>query len=79
MLRTKVSFVAEATKRGMGAVLMRKPDKLARLVAGIAAESALPLTVKLRTGAKGVTESNLAEVKSPYCREPYKCLVMRVS
>lgn len=47
----------------MGAVLMRKPEKLARLVAGIAADSALPLTVKLRTGAKGVSETNLGEVR----------------
>jgi tRNA-dihydrouridine synthase 3 len=41
---------AEATRRGCGAALLRKPAKLARLVAGIAAESPLPLTVKIRTG-----------------------------
>lgn len=40
----------EATKRGLGAALLRKPSKLARLVAGIAAGSPLPLTVKIRTG-----------------------------
>ena len=44
---------AEATKRGLGAVLLRKPEKLARLVAGIAEGSGLPLTVKVRTGAAG--------------------------
>ena len=30
--------------------MLRKPAKLARLVAGIAAASPLPLTVKIRTG-----------------------------
>ena len=47
----------------MGAVLLRKPAKLARLVAGIAEKSALPLSVKIRTGAKGVTETNTVEVR----------------
>jgi len=42
--------IYEATKRGCGAALLRKPAKLARLVAGIAADSPLPLTVKIRTG-----------------------------
>ena len=43
-------MTAEATKRGLGAALLRSPRKLARLVAGIAAGSPLPLTVKVRTG-----------------------------
>lgn len=43
---------AEATRRGLGAALLRKPTKLARLVAGIAAGSPLPLTVKIRTGGQ---------------------------
>jgi hypothetical protein len=43
---------AEATRRGLGAALLRRPAKLAKLVAGIAAEAPLPLTVKVRTGEK---------------------------
>ena len=56
---------AEATKRGLGAVLLRKPQKLARLVAGIAAGSPIPFTVKLRigTGEKG-SNINILEVCS---------------
>ncbi|KAF8063726.1 DUS3L [Scenedesmus sp. PABB004] len=42
--------IFEATRRGLGAALLRKPTKLARLVAGIAAGSELPVTVKIRTG-----------------------------
>ena len=49
----------------MGAVLLRKPAKLARLVAGIAEGSPIPLTVKLRTGAKG-TQTNLDTVNCPH-------------
>lgn len=41
---------AEATKRGLGAALLRKPTKLAKMVAGIAAQVDLPITVKIRTG-----------------------------
>jgi tRNA-dihydrouridine synthase 3 len=43
-------FGAEATKRGLGAALLRKPTKLAKMVAGIAAQVDLPITVKIRTG-----------------------------
>jgi tRNA-dihydrouridine synthase 3 len=42
--------IYEATRRGLGSALLRKPEKLARLVAGIAAELPIPLTVKVRTG-----------------------------
>jgi tRNA-dihydrouridine synthase len=42
--------IHEATKRGLGAALLRKPTKLAKLVAGITAQVALPVTVKIRTG-----------------------------
>ncbi|KIZ02031.1 tRNA-dihydrouridine synthase 3 [Monoraphidium neglectum] len=42
--------IREATRRGLGAVLLRKPTKLARLVSGIVAGSDLPVTVKIRTG-----------------------------
>ena len=34
----------------MGSALLRKPPKLARLVAGIAEGIDIPLTVKIRTG-----------------------------
>lgn len=40
----------EATKRGLGAALLKKPTKLAKMVAGIAAAVDLPVTVKIRTG-----------------------------
>ena len=46
--------IHEATRRGLGSALLRSPRKLARLVAGIAEGSALPLTVKIRLG---VTDS----------------------
>ena len=42
--------IHEATRRGLGAALLRNTRKLARLVAGIADGSPLPLTVKIRTG-----------------------------
>lgn len=34
----------------MGAAMLRKPRSLAKLVAGIVAESELPVTVKIRIG-----------------------------
>ncbi|GAX82719.1 hypothetical protein CEUSTIGMA_g10145.t1 [Chlamydomonas eustigma] len=42
--------IYEATRRGLGAVLLRKPRSLAKLVHGIAKDSELPLTVKVRLG-----------------------------
>ena len=42
--------IYEATRRGLGAVLLRKPRSLAKLVHGIASESDLPVTVKVRLG-----------------------------
>lgn len=42
--------IYEATRRGLGSALLRRPKKLARLVNGIASESPLPLTVKIRLG-----------------------------
>jgi tRNA-dihydrouridine synthase 3 len=42
--------IHEATRRGLGASLLKKPTKLARLVAGLVAESDLPVEVKIRTG-----------------------------
>ncbi len=42
--------IHEATRRGLGAALLRSTRKLATLVSGIATDSPLPLTVKIRTG-----------------------------
>jgi tRNA-dihydrouridine synthase len=39
----------------MGAALLRKPTKLAKMVAGIAAAVDLPVTVKIRTGKQHLT------------------------
>lgn len=47
-------FTAEAKRRGMGAIMLRKPQSLAKLVSGIAKDSELPLTVKVRTGVDKV-------------------------
>ena len=54
---------AEATRRGLGAALLRKPSKLARLVAGIAEGSPIPLTVKIRTG-ENASKINVMQVSS---------------
>jgi len=43
--------IYDATRRGLGAKLLKSPRKLGRLVEGIAAASPLPLSVKVRTGA----------------------------
>jgi tRNA-dihydrouridine synthase 3 len=44
--------IHEASRRGLGAVMLRKPTKLARLVSGMVAEAGddLAVTVKIRTG-----------------------------
>ena len=42
----------EVTKRGLGARLLRKPAKLAKLVEGLANGSPLPLSVKIRLGVE---------------------------
>ncbi|KAG2446275.1 hypothetical protein HXX76_000864 [Chlamydomonas incerta] len=42
--------IYEATRRGMGSAMLRKPRALAKMVAGIAADSELPVTVKIRLG-----------------------------
>ncbi|KAG1659116.1 hypothetical protein FOA52_015909 [Chlamydomonas sp. UWO 241] len=42
--------IHEASRRGVGAIMLSKPAKLARLVNGIVRESELPLTVKIRLG-----------------------------
>ena len=42
--------IYEATRRGLGSSLLKKPTKLARLVHGIASEIPIPMTVKVRIG-----------------------------
>lgn len=38
----------------MGSAMLRKPRSLAKMVAGVAAASELPVTVKVRGGCSGV-------------------------
>ena len=47
--------IFEATRRGLGSALLRNPRKLARLVAGMAEASPLPVTVKIRLGVTDAT------------------------
>ena len=42
--------IHEASRRGLGSILLRRPAKLARLVQGIAERLPIPLTVKIRLG-----------------------------
>jgi hypothetical protein len=60
--------IYEATKRGLGAALLRKPTKLAKMVAGIAAQVDLPITVKIRTGQRLVVGADSALVGTKFCR-----------
>lgn len=53
----------EATRRGLGAALLRKPTKLGRLVAGIAEGIPIPLTVKIRSG-ESASKINVMQVIS---------------
>ena len=43
----------------MGAALLRRPRSLAKMVAGIVAESELPVTVKVRSSWTGLTKHAL--------------------
>ena len=45
--------IYEATRRGLGSALLRNPEKLAALVAGLAEGSPLPLSVKVRIAPEG--------------------------
>jgi tRNA-dihydrouridine synthase 3 len=53
--------IYEATRRGLGSALLRRPDKLASLVRGISDQSALPLSVKVRIAPEG-RDVNVREV-----------------
>ncbi|KAF5833686.1 hypothetical protein DUNSADRAFT_9956 [Dunaliella salina] len=46
--------IKDASRRGMGAIMLRKPRSLAKMVNGIVKESELPVTVKIRIGAEKV-------------------------
>ncbi|KAJ8607985.1 hypothetical protein CTAYLR_008223 [Chrysophaeum taylorii] len=54
--------IYEATRRGLGSALLRKPPKLARLVSGIVAESDLAVSVKIRLSPSGDDDVNFPEV-----------------
>lgn len=47
--------IHEATRRGLGAAMLRRPAKLARLIAVASERCPLPLTVKIRTGITDAT------------------------
>lgn len=53
--------IYEATRRGLGAALLRKPKKLAKLVNGMALRLPVPLTVKIRLGENS-SKINVEEV-----------------
>ena len=53
--------IYEATRRNLGSALLRKPERLARLVEGLAGGSSLPVSVKVRLAAEG-GEVNIREV-----------------
>lgn len=54
--------IYEATRRGLGSALLRSPRKLARLVAGVADGSPLPVTVKIRLGVTDASPNHEAVV-----------------
>lgn len=53
--------IYEATRRGLGSSLLKKPNKLARLVHGIASEIPIPMTVKVRIGIESVNIEKIVD------------------
>lgn len=53
--------IHEATRRGLGSAMLRKPERLATLVKGIANKSTIPVTVKVRLAPEG-GEVNVRQV-----------------
>ena len=53
--------IYEATRRGLGSALLRKPAKLARLVGGLVEGSPLPVSVKIRLSPAGNKDVNALE------------------
>ena len=56
--------------------MLRKPSKLARLVAGIAEGSPIPLTVKIRTG-ENASKINVMQVNSCLTAFMFSYVVMQ--
>mmetsp|Transcript_13824 Transcript_13824/g.20697 ORF Transcript_13824/g.20697 Transcript_13824/m.20697 type:complete len:462 (+) Transcript_13824:44-1429(+) len=54
--------IYEATRRGLGSALLRKPEKLARLVNGLVQGSPIPISVKIRMSPSGDGEINYQEL-----------------
>ncbi|MCA8973784.1 MAG: tRNA-dihydrouridine synthase family protein [Planctomycetes bacterium] len=53
--------IRDVVKRGMGAVLMQKPQRLARIIEAMTAALSVPVTVKLRLGWSAA-EQNVSDV-----------------
>lgn len=53
--------IYEATRRGLGSSLLKKPNKLGRLVEGIASEIPIPMTVKVRLGIDSVNIEKIVD------------------
>ena len=56
--------IYDATRRGVGSALLRRPDKLTRLVTELADGAQIPITVKVRTGPGNEGAENILEVVS---------------
>ena len=53
--------IYEATRRGLGSSLLKKPKKLSRLIGGMVEGLSLPLEVKVRIGIDSVNIENVVE------------------
>ena len=53
--------IYETTRRGLGAAMLKKPEKIARLVKGMVKASDLPISVKIRTGT---TDREVTAIKT---------------
>ena len=56
--------IYEATRRGLGSSLLRSPQKLGKLVAGLVSGSNIPVTVKIRLGCEVDTINCLEVVRA---------------
>lgn len=54
--------IHEATRRGLGSALLRKPPKLARLVGGLVDSSPIPVSVKIRLSPSSEEAMNFAKI-----------------
>ena len=53
--------IYEATRRGLGSALLKKPKKLSRLIGGMAEGLPIPLEVKVRMGIDSVNIESVVE------------------